>query len=140
MNAYTYDSISIGQTEAFEICVSEHMISTFRDLTGDINPLHCDEAFAKERSADYRGKVCYGMLTASFLSTLAGVYLPGKYCLIHEVRLGFSKPVFVGDCLHIQGIVADKFDTFKQLLIKVKITNQRGEIVLKGKMKAGVFL
>ncbi|MBQ9091319.1 MAG: hypothetical protein IJY52_03500, partial [Anaerotignum sp.] len=49
----------------------------FLAITGDINPLHNDQEFAQKQG--HPDKVAFGMLTASFLSTLAGVYLPGRY-------------------------------------------------------------
>lgn len=138
MNEYTYDEIQVGMKEEFCTEITAEMLDTFCKLTGDINPLHCDEEFAKNRS--YPGRVCYGMLTASFLSTFAGVYLPGKYCLIHEVSIGLAKPVFIGDKLTVQGEVIEKNDTFRQLTIKVRIKNQNEKTVLRGKMKTGVFI
>lgn len=139
MNEYTYDEIPVGLKESFSVCVTEQMLDSFREITGDINPLHCDNEFANKINSGYPGRVCYGMLTASFLSTLAGVYLPGKYCLIHEISAGFTKPVFPGDMLNVTGEVVEKNDLFKQLTLKVKIINQYNQTVLRGKMKTGVF-
>ena len=83
--------------------------------------------------------MAFGMLTASFLSTLAGVYLPGKNSLIHEVEVKFAKPVYPGDTLKVTGNVSEKNDTFRLFWMKVTITNQKGEKVLRGKMRVGVL-
>lgn len=48
MNKYTYDEINLGQEESFSVTVTESMMEKFRDITGDINPLHNDELFAKK--------------------------------------------------------------------------------------------
>ena len=90
MNEYTYDEITIGQEESFQVTVSEEMMKQFLLITGDLNPLHRDAAYAATRQ--YFDKVVYGMLTASFFSTLAGVYLPGRYSLIHSVETKFLRP------------------------------------------------
>lgn len=66
-----------------------------------------------------------------------GVYLPGKYSLIHQVETKFIRPVFVGDVLTVKGEVAELNDTVEQMLLKVVITNQKGEKVLRGSMKVG---
>ena len=95
MNKYKYEEIEIGHKENFTVTVTEEMMEKFRDITGDINPLHNDEEYAS--SLGHPGRVAYGMLTGSFLSTLAGVYLPGKRSLIQEVKLKFAKPVYIGD-------------------------------------------
>ncbi len=138
MKEYLYDECVLGLTESFETTITEDMLDKFRDISGDVNPLHNDEEFAKEKG--FAGRVTYGMLTASFLSTLVGVYLPGKYCLIQEVDIKFAKPVFIGDHLRISAEVAERNDLFKQLLLKVKIENlDQGTKVLRGKMKVGVL-
>jgi len=99
--------------------------------------LHTDAEFAKTKG--YDSCVAYGMLTASFLSTLAGVYLPGEKSLIHSVETKFVKPVFVGDTLTITGKVSEKNELFSVITLKVTITNQRAEKVLRGSMQIGVL-
>lgn len=126
-----------GLSESFNVTVTEEMLDSFRQITGDINPLHNDEQFAREKG--YAGKVCYGMLTASMLSTLAGVYLPGERSLIHGIEIMFSKPVFIGDTLTVKGTVYEINEAFGQITLKVEITNQNCIKVLRGKMKVGVL-
>ena len=106
-------------------------------MTGDVNPLHTDETFAKEKG--YGSNVAYGMLTASFLSTLAGVYLPGERSLIHSVESKFTKPVYVGDTLKISGQVTECNEMFSVFTMKTTIVNQKGEKVLRGKMQVGII-
>ena len=137
MNSYSYDEIEVGQKEGFSVTVTEEALTGFRAITGDVNPLHNDEDFAVKKG--YKGKVGYGMLTASYLSTLAGVYLPGEKSLIQGVELKFSQPVYVGDTLDIQGEVTEKNDTFKVIRIKVAVKNQDNKKVLKGSMQIGVM-
>lgn len=137
MNEWRYEELDIGHEEKFSVSITADMMKSFSEITGDTNPLHCDEEFA--RSKGFAGQVVYGMLGAGFLSTLAGVYLPGKNSLIHEVETKFVKPVLVNDVLDIKGTVTEKNDLFHQIIIKVTIHNQKGEKVLRGKMKVGVL-
>lgn len=137
MNRYTFIDIYTGMTECFNVCITEEMLDKFKAITGDINPLHNNEEFAKDKG--FEGRVCYGMLTASMLSTLAGVYLPGERSLIHSVDVSFVKPVYVGDILEVKGMVVDVNDTFRQIELKVEIFNQDAKKVLRGKMKVGVI-
>ena len=95
------------------------------------------ERFAKEKGFPQR--VAYGMLTASLISTLGGVYLPGKYCLIQGVEVRFAKPVFIGDVLEVTGEAVKVDRDLRYLEIKVTIRNQRNEKVLRGLLKAGVM-
>lgn len=79
------------------------------------------------------------MLTASLYSTLAGVYLPGKYCLLQHVETTFIKPVAIGDSLTVCGKVIEKDDTFMRIKIKVNVLNQNNEKVCRGVIVAGVL-
>ena len=136
MNEYRFDEIAEGQKESFSVTITEEMIESFRTLTGDVNPLHQDADYAKEKG--YPDKVCFGMLTASFLSTMAGVYMPGKYSLIQSVEVKFSKPVFAGDEICFTGKVSEKNDTYRFMILKVDGVNQNGEKKLKAVMQIGV--
>jgi len=76
------------------------------------------------------------MLTASLYSTLAGVYLPGKYSLIHSLEdLKFLKPVYAGDKLTVSGDVVDKDGQLGLIIIKAEIRNQENKCVSKAKIK-----
>ena len=80
MNEYTYAELQAGQIETFSTEVTLEMEEQFRRITGDVNPLHRDDQYAREISGGrFQSHVTFGMLTASLYSTLAGVYLPGKY-------------------------------------------------------------
>ena len=103
MNHYTMADMTPGRTEEFTVTVTAEMMDAFCALTGDTSPIHIDEGYARERG--YPGRVVYGMLGASFFSTLAGVYLPGEHCLLHGVECKFAKPVFIGDTLTVRGTV-----------------------------------
>lgn len=135
MNSFLFSDIKIGQKAEFEVSITDKIMDSFREITGDINPLHCNKNFAVRRG--FTDKVCYGLLTASFLSTLAGVYIPGERSIIHSVEVKFSLPVIVGDSLSVVGEVIEKNDTVEQIVIRVTIKNQNDLKVLRGKMKVG---
>ena len=140
MNCYTYDEITEGHTSTFSVTITEQMMSNFFVITGDCNPLHTDEGVCDKSNGDgFVGKVVYGMLTASFLSTLAGVYLPGKHSLIHKSEAEFPTPVYVGDTLVFTGEVVNKNDSFRVIELKVTARNGAGKKVLRGKMRVGVL-
>ena len=141
MNEYVFDEIRVGQEEHFTRLITPQMEESFRLLTGDENPLHREDAFAKKiGGGKFEGHVTYGMLTASLLSTLAGVYLPGRYSLIHSIdNISFKKPVYAGQELLVSGTVKEKVEDLKLLLLAVKITNPEGKTVLKADMKVLVL-
>ena len=136
MNTYIYEQIEVGHKESFKVTVTEADMDKFREITGDVNPLHRDTEYAKEHG--YRDRVVFGMLTASYLSTLAGVYLPGERSLIHSVKTKFSGAVYPGDELTVEGTVTEKNDTFELIIVKVIIRNQEGTKVVKAEMQIGV--
>ena len=135
MNEYRFEDLTVGMEEQFEVTVTDEMMDHFRELSGDCNPLHTQEAFAKRMG--YGERVVSGMLTASFLSTLAGVYLPGKYSLIHQVETEFPGPVHVGDVLQVSGRVTQIQEAFRCFTMKTTIKNQQDKKVLRGKMRVG---
>jgi len=137
MNEYTLAEIAIGKKVSFSKEITKEMEDAFRMISGDENPLHKDDDFAKESfGGKYPGHVTFGMLTASLYSTLAGMYMPGKYSLIHSFdELSFLKPVFAGDVLTVEGEVTDKEEALKLIRVKVSIKNQNGKTVSRAKMK-----
>lgn len=141
MNEYTLSDIFEGMRVVFQKEITSEMENDFRKITGDINPLHQDDDFAVEiGKGKFTSHVTFGMLTASLYSTLAGVYLPGKYSLIHSFEdLKLLKPVYVGDVLMITGEVMDKDEQLGLLRIKATIINQNKQVVSKAKIKVLVL-
>ena len=85
MKEYKFEDLYIGLKASFKIKITEEMMKNFEIMTGDINPLHINQEYAKEKGM--LDKVVYGMLTSSFYSTLVGVYLPGKRCLLQGIEI-----------------------------------------------------
>lgn len=136
MNQYTLADMTPGLTESFTVTVTEEMMAAFEAITGDCSPIHVDADYAKGRG--YPGRVVYGMLGASFFSTLAGVYLPGEHCLLHGVECKFAKPIFIGDSLTVTGTVTNVSEAVAEAEIKAVITNQDGKRVTRGVIRAGL--
>ena len=124
-------------TEQFTVSITQEIQELFTAMTGDINPMHLDQDFAV--SEGYRDRLVYGMCTASFYSTLVGVYLPGRYCLFHECDTVFPSPVYIGDILTVTGTVREVDRTFRRIHIKASITNQDGVKVSRAKLTVGVM-
>jgi acyl dehydratase len=144
VNSYTFDEINVGHEVQFTDRLTDEDMLMFCRITGDENPLHTDTDYAVSRG--YKGRIAYGMLTASYLSTVAGMYLPGKNSLIHEVTVKFVSPVVFEEKsksdageLKIIAKVTEKHDVFKRLVIKVHITDANDICVLRANMKVGVL-
>lgn len=135
MNEYKFTDLKVGLTEEFEFEVTAEKVDLFRKLSGDYNSLHLDANFAREHG--FKDQVVYGMLSASLISTLGGVYLPGKYCLIQQIETKFLAPVFVGDILTVLGKVIELNDTVQRAIIKIEMRNQNNQKVVKAKLDVG---
>ena len=127
---YTFDEIKIGLTKQFQINITESMVDDFAKLTGDFSPIHMDEDYAS--TTTFQKRVVDGMLLASFLSKIVGMYLPGKHALYFSQSLDFRYPCFFGDIITVYSVVIDKSVSTKILKIESKITNEDGKILLSG--------
>jgi|TARA_B100001079_G_C16371881_1_gene497850 3-hydroxybutyryl-CoA dehydratase len=137
MNSYKFVDINVGLEESFSVRVSSEKLDKFLKISGDINPLHTDAEYSKSKG--FSDRVVYGMLTSSFFSTLVGVYLPGKYCILQGVDIQFSRPAYIDDILTITGKVSYINEAYKQLEIKAVIINQDNKKVSKATIKVGVM-
>ena len=130
LSKYTFDEIEIGLTKQFQITITESMVNNFAKLTGDFSPIHMDEDYAS--TTTFQKRVVHGMLLASFLSKIDGMYLPGKHALYFSQSLDFRHPCFLGDTITISSVVIDKSSSTKILKIESKIANQDRKILLSG--------
>ncbi len=138
MNNYKFSDIYVGLKAEFKSEITQEKMKAFYDVTKDCSPIHIDENYAKQRG--FKGRVVYGMLSASLFSTLAGVYIPGEHCLLHSVESKFAKPVFIGDVLTVKGEVTEINETFKTITIKAQIVNENNVKVTRGIIKASVAI
>lgn len=137
MNEYRYKNFDIGTEAKFTVEITEDMVNSFFTCSGDHNPLHINRDYAVNMG--FNDKVVYGMLTASLYSTLSGVYLPGKYCILKEVNTSFHNPVYIGDHLTVKGKVTEKHDSFKSAVIIAKTLNQNGKKVSRARITVGFY-
>src|SRR3989338_360077 len=98
-----YDDIAIGKKFSFKRFISQKDVKAFACLSGDYNPLHIDESFAKKNL--FNGTIVHGMLAASLFSTLIGMYCPGKYALIVHQDIKYINPIMPDQTLTIFGEV-----------------------------------
>ena len=104
------EELQIGQSDTYERIVTEKDIEDFAKISGDNNPVHLDEDFAK--TTIFKGRIAHGMLAASFISTTVGTKLPGYGAIYISQNLKFKGPVRIGDKVittaTIEGINAEK--------------------------------
>ncbi|MGL4393578.1 MAG: MaoC/PaaZ C-terminal domain-containing protein [Fusobacteriaceae bacterium] len=137
MKTYKYNELFIGLKDSFEVKINLDLLDKFAGISGDVNPLHMSDEYAKSKNMS--GRVAHGMLTSSFYSTLVGVYLPGEKCLLHSIDISFKKPAFANDILVVTGEIIYLNDVYKVAEINANIKNQKGEKISVAKINIGVL-
>ena len=130
LNEYSYDDIFIGQKESFMIKITESMVQTFSNFSGDLNPLHMDTKFAK--SSSFKKRIVHGMLLSTFFSQLVGMYLPGKNALYFSQTLNFRSPCYIDDEIEIVGKVTEKSDSTQIITVSTSIFNKSKTCLIDG--------
>lgn len=126
----TFEEIQIGEKASFTKTISESDVYLFAGISGDFNPLHVDEEYAKQTS--FGTRIAHGGLAASLLAPVLGMKLPGLGTIALETTTKFRKPVFFGDTIKCEVEVIEKIDRLKAVRLKILWTNQKKEVVSKG--------
>ena len=126
----TIDEIRVGQSAQFSKTISESDVYLFAGITGDFNPAHVDEEYARETFFETR--VAHGMLTASFISTIVGTMLPGPGSIYVSQEVNFLAPVKIGDTITTTAEVTELLTEKKHVRLKTYCTNQDGTVVIDG--------
>jgi 3-hydroxybutyryl-CoA dehydratase len=100
-----YEDLKVGQSASIENTVTEEDIQAFGKATGDMNPVHFDEAYAKNTL--FRGRVAHGVLSIGFISALLGMKLPGEGTIFVSAKVEFKAPVRIGDTVVTTGTVKE---------------------------------
>jgi 3-hydroxybutyryl-CoA dehydratase len=124
------NSFTIGEQASFSKTITEADIVAYAGITGDFNPLHVDEEYAK--TTRFGGRIAHGLLTAGLLSTVLGMRLPGPGAIYLSQRLEFRRPVHIGDTITATAEVTNYAPEKRIVTLKTDCTNQRGEQVLTG--------
>lgn len=89
------DELEVGQSAEIERLVDDAAVRKFAEVSGDFNPLHVDEDYARKTA--FRGRIAHGALVASFISCVLGNHLPGPGAVFQGMSMRFVRPVRVGD-------------------------------------------
>ncbi len=127
----TIQEIKIGDVGSFTKTVTETDVYLYAGISGDFNPAHVNEVEATQGM--FKKRIAHGMLTASFVSTVLGCYLPGPGTIYLGQELKFKKPVFFGDTIVAKAEVVEMDHEKNRIVLRTTCTNQNGDIVLDGK-------
>jgi acyl dehydratase len=122
-----------GDAVSWQHQVTKDEVDAFARLSGDCNPLHIDDAFARARG--FRGRVVHGALVTAYISRILGTALPGAGCLWVSQTIRFVKPVYIADVIDVNVRVLHKSDPLRMLVLETMVKNPTGEVLLSGEAK-----
>lgn len=125
-----FDEISIDQTATYSKTLSEEDLILFAKVSGDVNPVHLDEEFAK--NTPFKTRIAHGIYTGSLVSAALATVLPGPGTIYLGQSLRFKAPVRVGDTITITMKVIKKREDRKFVTLDCEALNQEGETVMVG--------
>jgi 3-hydroxybutyryl-CoA dehydratase len=133
---FEISELSIGQSFSYEKVIDPKMVDSFSSLVGDVSPLHMDDHFAARRG--FSGRVVHGALIIGLVSTLVGVYFPGKNALVLSIKFHFLSPSYLNDCLVITGIVDQISLSTNVVVLRIEIADKStGTLRAKGHVNVG---
>lgn len=134
MSGLSIDEIEVGLTRSVSKTITESDIYNYAGIIGDFNPVHVNEEYAK--TTRFGERIAHGMLTASFISTIVGMCIPGADAIYLGQTLSFKLPVKIGDTIKAVGEVIEKNPKNGIIVMTTTIYNQRGEVVISGEATA----
>lgn len=119
----------LGKTAHFSKTLSETDLYLYAGITGDLNPVHVDEEYAKKTK--FKKRIAHGLLTASYICMPLGMYLPGPGTIQISQFLEFLKPVYIGDTITVNLEVTEILEKGR-IKIRTLLKNQDGDLVIDG--------
>lgn len=122
--------LRVGDTASLSKTIGDDDIRAFASATGDHNPLHLDEEFARRRR--FGRRIAHGMLSASLISAVIANELPGEGSIYLGQTLRFLAPVVLGDTITARVTVTDMREDKPIVKLETVCLNQRDEVVITG--------
>ena len=115
LHGYYFEDLKEGMSASFGKTITESDIYTFAGVSGDLNPVHVNEDFAK--STMFKGRIAHGMIGASFISAVLGTKLPGPGAVYISQTLEFHGPVKIGDVVTISVEVVELIEKGRRVAL-----------------------
>ena len=124
------DKLNVGDVAEFAKTVTETDIYLYAGITGDFNPAHVNEEYAK--NTFFKTRIAHGMLTAGFISAIIANQLPGPGTIYLKQDLSFLAPVRIGDTITGRVEVLELNVDKNRVRLKTTCSKQEGVVVLSG--------
>jgi uncharacterized OB-fold protein len=128
---YAYDELEIGMTASFTKTISETDVYLFAGISGDFNPMHMNEEFAKK--TPFGTRIAHGALPQCLCAPVLGMKLPGLGTVALEITTRFKAPTYFGDTITCTGEIIEKLEDRKWVRMSLTWTNQDEKLVAEGK-------
>ncbi len=126
----TIEELKVGDTAEIQKTISETDVYLYAGITGDLNPAHLNEEYA--RGTFFKTRIAHGMLIAGLISTILGNKLPGPGTIYTHQSVDFLAPVRFGDTITARAEIMDLDFEKNRARLKTTCMNQEGTIVLDG--------
>jgi 3-oxoacyl-[acyl-carrier protein] reductase len=137
MRPRPFAAIEVGTSAVWSHEITAAEVDAFAQLSGDRNPLHMDDEFARRQG--FSGRVVHGMLINAFLSRMLGMDLPGAGVLWLSQSTRFVQPTYIGSRIEVMTTVKHKSESTRSLVLETLVRDARGETVLTGESKVMVL-
>ncbi len=122
-----FEAINLGDVKEFEVQVTDEMVREFARITGDNNPLHLDDEFAKK--SIFGKRIVHGMLVVSLISKVLGHDFPGAGTVYVSQSVRFRKPVYVNDTVKIRVEVKDKNSEKNRIFLSTTVLDNEKKVI-----------
>ncbi|WP_293265139.1 MaoC family dehydratase [Neptunomonas sp.] len=95
LHGYYLEDLEVGMSDFYAKTISESDVYMFAGISGDNNPIHINDEYAK--TTPFEKRIVHGMFSAALISTVAGTRLPGPGAIYIDQQIKFRAPVFIGD-------------------------------------------
>ncbi len=119
-DGYKFEDLEIGMAHETVHTITEEDIQKFAEVSGDFNPLHMDEDYAK--GTVFGQRIAHGALTASYISGILGNDLPGPGSIFTGLSMRFRRPVFIGAEVTVRAEVTERQERGNRITLKITCT------------------
>ncbi len=119
----------VGMKDSFRKVITEKDVLAFAELTGDKNPVHVNKEAAE--ASVFHGQVAHGMYTASLISKVIGMQMPGEGTIYISQNCRFKKPVYLGDTVNVV-VEIQSINERNRAMLLTQVFNQNDQLVLDG--------
>jgi 3-hydroxybutyryl-CoA dehydratase len=124
------DDIYIGQVYEVKRIVTDEMVKLFAEATGDKNPVHLDEEYAK--NTIFGGRIAHGILSLGIISSVLGMEFPGAGTIYLMQNAKFRRPVYIGEEVTVKLIVKEVDREKRRVLLETYVVKENGENAIEG--------